>query len=182
MQTKQKHHDCLAAVMTGGEVAAEFGVDGSTVRRACANGWIPARKADGRTWLIRRSDAERRWGRHPITAVRVVFSALDFADQVTVEPADVYAQRLLGGALRYELVARLAREYPDAQIDVDYTLRASGPDDVAVYYADPETGQTLSYDAGDLPVLDVMALIDAARDELAEQLIAEGYPGEGSDA
>lgn len=59
----KQQHGCLAAVMTGGEVAAEFGVDGSTVRRACANGWIPARKADARTWLIRRSDAERRWGR-----------------------------------------------------------------------------------------------------------------------
>jgi len=44
-------------------VAREFGVDGSTVRRACINGWIPARKADGRTWLIRRADAERRWGK-----------------------------------------------------------------------------------------------------------------------
>lgn len=52
-----------ASEMTAAEVAREFGVDGSTVRRACINGWIPARKADGRTWLIRRADAERRWGK-----------------------------------------------------------------------------------------------------------------------
>lgn len=53
----------LNAVMTGGEVAAEFGVDGSTVRRAAIYDWIDARKADERTWLVRRADAERRWGK-----------------------------------------------------------------------------------------------------------------------
>lgn len=53
----------LTAIMTGGEVAQEFGVDGSTVRRAAINDWINARKADERTWLVRRADAERRWGK-----------------------------------------------------------------------------------------------------------------------
>lgn len=55
----------LDAVMTGGEVAEEFGVDGSTFRRAAINDWMNARKADGRTWLVRRADAEKRWGKRP---------------------------------------------------------------------------------------------------------------------
>ncbi len=47
--------------MTVREIAEEFGVDESTVREAAKKGWIPARKS-GATWLIRRHDAQARWG------------------------------------------------------------------------------------------------------------------------
>ena len=47
--------------MTVKEIAEEFGVDESTVREAAKKGWIPAHKS-GATWLIRRHDAQARWG------------------------------------------------------------------------------------------------------------------------
>lgn len=68
--------DEMFDLMTAAEVATEFGIDGSTVRRACINGWIPARKADGRTWLIKRPDAQARWG-------QAMLSRLDVAQIVT---------------------------------------------------------------------------------------------------
>lgn len=51
----------LSDVMTSAEVCEEFGLSESTVRKAIERGTIPARKSAG-TWLIRRSDAEARWG------------------------------------------------------------------------------------------------------------------------
>jgi excisionase family DNA binding protein len=47
--------------MTPAEIAATWNVKEDTVRDACQHGWIPARKS-GATWLIRRADAEARWG------------------------------------------------------------------------------------------------------------------------
>lgn len=52
----------LYAVMTSEEIAETYGIDTSTIRRACLAGWIHARKS-GRSWLIRREDAEKRWGK-----------------------------------------------------------------------------------------------------------------------
>lgn len=52
----------LDSIITGGEAAALYDRDGSTVRRTATYDWMQARKADGRTWLIRRADAEARWG------------------------------------------------------------------------------------------------------------------------
>jgi uncharacterized protein (DUF433 family) len=51
----------LDAVMTAAAVAAEFNVSPRTVRDAIEHGWIEAHKSAG-TWLIRRADAEARWG------------------------------------------------------------------------------------------------------------------------
>jgi len=51
----------LTEVMTAGEVVALFGLSDSTVRNACKRGSIPARKSAG-VWLVRRSDAVKRWG------------------------------------------------------------------------------------------------------------------------
>ena len=51
----------LYAIMTASEVEAEYGVNRHTVIIACRNGWIAARQS-GATWLVRRVDAERRWG------------------------------------------------------------------------------------------------------------------------
>lgn len=50
----------LEQVLTISEVSVIYGVEVSTVRRACIAGWIPARKA-GSTWLILRDDAKARW-------------------------------------------------------------------------------------------------------------------------
>jgi len=50
----------LAEVVTPSEVSDELGIKEDTVRDACQNGWITARKS-GKTWLIRRRDAEKRW-------------------------------------------------------------------------------------------------------------------------
>lgn len=51
----------LGDVMTTSEAAAEFRVDDSTVRQAVRRGSIPARQS-GSTWLVRREDAQARWG------------------------------------------------------------------------------------------------------------------------
>lgn len=47
--------------MTASEISEEFGITSRVVRLTATKGWIPARKS-GSTWLIRRSDAEDRWG------------------------------------------------------------------------------------------------------------------------
>lgn len=52
----------LDQVVTISEVSALYGVEVSTVRRACIGGWIPARKS-GSTWLVLRADAMARWGK-----------------------------------------------------------------------------------------------------------------------
>lgn len=49
-------------VMTAAAAAAEFNVSPRTVRDAIEHGWIEAHKSAG-TWLIRRADAEARWGK-----------------------------------------------------------------------------------------------------------------------
>ena len=51
----------LDAVMTVQEIAEAFGIDDGGIRATIARGAIAARKAGG-TWLIRRADAEARWG------------------------------------------------------------------------------------------------------------------------
>lgn len=48
--------------MTVAEVAETYGIQPGTVRRSVQMGWIPARKS-GKTVLIRRADAEARWGK-----------------------------------------------------------------------------------------------------------------------
>lgn len=52
----------LDDIMTPAEVSMEYGVRQDTVRDACQNGWITARKS-GKTWLMRRVDAEARWAK-----------------------------------------------------------------------------------------------------------------------
>ncbi len=51
----------LDAVMTVQEIADEFGIHRQTVYDAIERGYIPARRS-GATWLVRRADAEARWG------------------------------------------------------------------------------------------------------------------------
>lgn len=52
--------------MTAPEIAEEFGISAQAVREAAAHQRIPARKI-GRDWVIKRQDAEQRWGKHPRT-------------------------------------------------------------------------------------------------------------------
>ncbi len=47
--------------LTATEIAKMYGISTAAIREAAAKGRIPARKF-GATWLIRRSDAEARWG------------------------------------------------------------------------------------------------------------------------
>jgi len=54
--------DVLSAVMSAAAAAQVFKIDPRTVRDAIENGKIDALKSAG-TWLIRRADAEARWGR-----------------------------------------------------------------------------------------------------------------------
>lgn len=54
----------LNDVMTTGEVAEEFGIVDATVRQAIGHRYVEGRKSGG-TWLIRRADAEARWGKGP---------------------------------------------------------------------------------------------------------------------
>ncbi len=51
----------LDAVMTAAAVATEYHISDRTVREAIQQGWIEALKSGG-TWLIRRADADARWG------------------------------------------------------------------------------------------------------------------------
>lgn len=48
--------------LTAVEIARIYAVSVQAIRKAAAAGWVPARKS-GATWLIRRGDAEARWGR-----------------------------------------------------------------------------------------------------------------------
>lgn len=52
----------LNTVMTAAEAAETFELAEATVRQAINRGQIPARKSAG-TWLIRREDAEKKWGK-----------------------------------------------------------------------------------------------------------------------
>jgi excisionase family DNA binding protein len=47
--------------MTVEEVAKTYGIQPGTVRVTIHKGWIKARKS-GKSWLIKLSEAERRWG------------------------------------------------------------------------------------------------------------------------
>jgi len=47
--------------MTVEEVAKTYGIQPGTVRRTIHKGWIKARKS-GKSWLIKLSDAQNRWG------------------------------------------------------------------------------------------------------------------------
>jgi uncharacterized protein (DUF433 family) len=53
--------DVLDQVITAPAVALEYKVTPHAVRDAIRHGWIEARKVGG-TWLIRRKDAQARWG------------------------------------------------------------------------------------------------------------------------
>jgi len=46
----------LPKILTAAEVARYWKLDGSTVRHAIHDGRLPARKADGRTWLVEAAD------------------------------------------------------------------------------------------------------------------------------
>ena len=54
----------LGDVMTTSEAADEFGIEQITVVKNIERGNIAARKSGG-TWLIRRIDAQGRWGKKP---------------------------------------------------------------------------------------------------------------------
>jgi len=47
--------------LTATEIARHYGITTGAVRQAALKGQIPARKS-GATWLIKRADAESRWG------------------------------------------------------------------------------------------------------------------------
>jgi len=49
------------ADMTVAETAEQYEISEPTVRIAIKKGWLPARKS-GATWLIKRRDAQARWG------------------------------------------------------------------------------------------------------------------------
>jgi excisionase family DNA binding protein len=51
----------LRDVMTVQEVADTYGITRDTVHKAIQDDRIPARQSS-KTWLIRREDAEARWG------------------------------------------------------------------------------------------------------------------------
>lgn len=59
-QHEIRNEQALESVMTAAEAAEEFGLTESSVRKAIERDTIPARKSAG-TWLILRSDAEKRW-------------------------------------------------------------------------------------------------------------------------
>jgi excisionase family DNA binding protein len=52
----------LNEIITTSEAAERYNLDDSTPKKAAQEGAIPARKSGG-TWLIRREDAEARWGK-----------------------------------------------------------------------------------------------------------------------
>jgi excisionase family DNA binding protein len=56
------YNNILNDVLTAAEAAESYGLSESAVRKAIERNQIPARKSAG-TWLIRRADAEKRWGK-----------------------------------------------------------------------------------------------------------------------
>lgn len=66
---KNSYPEILDEVMTSNEVAAEFDIDDSTVRHAIRAGRIAGRQS-GKTWLVRREDAEAQWGNPLVQAKR----------------------------------------------------------------------------------------------------------------
>lgn len=52
----------LEQVMTPAEIEEEYSLADGTVRQAINRESLSARKADDRTWLVHRNDAEKRWG------------------------------------------------------------------------------------------------------------------------
>lgn len=54
--------EALNEVLTAAEAAEIYGLTPIGIRKACERGSIEARKSAG-TWLIRRADAEARWGK-----------------------------------------------------------------------------------------------------------------------
>lgn len=67
----------LEEVMTSQEVVQVFGLSIATVRNACRRGSIPARKSAG-VWLIKRSDATKKWGQVKTKAGDVIDLAIGF--------------------------------------------------------------------------------------------------------
>lgn len=57
----------LDAVMTVKEIAETFNISQFTVHDAIRHDWLPARKSGG-TYLIRRHDANKRWGKKTSSA------------------------------------------------------------------------------------------------------------------
>lgn len=52
----------LWGILTAAETAKTFGLAEATVRQAINRGELPARKSAG-TWIVRRKDAQARWGK-----------------------------------------------------------------------------------------------------------------------
>lgn len=52
----------LSGLMTAQEIADTYDIHRQTVHKAIRRGYLPARQS-GSTWLIRRADAEARWGK-----------------------------------------------------------------------------------------------------------------------
>lgn len=67
----------LEEVMTSQEVVQVFGLSIATVRNACRRGTIPARKSAG-VWLIKRSDATKKWGQVKTKSGEVIDLAVAF--------------------------------------------------------------------------------------------------------
>jgi hypothetical protein len=55
-----KAQEILDQFLTPQEVAKEYGIDESVVRRACIDGTLPCGKK-GSTWLILKEDAAVKW-------------------------------------------------------------------------------------------------------------------------
>lgn len=54
-------HQTLDGIISAIEAHELFGKPQSTIRKACADGKLPARKT-GRDWIMRRVDAAALWG------------------------------------------------------------------------------------------------------------------------
>lgn len=67
----------LEEVMTAQEVVDVFGLSPATVRNACRRGVIPCRKS-ANTWLVKRSDAVKRWGQVRTSNGDVIDLAVSF--------------------------------------------------------------------------------------------------------
>jgi excisionase family DNA binding protein len=65
MVEQEAMQDAVWAAFCGGltvsEAAEQYGLDVSTVRRACERGQVSARLV-GKTWLINTTSAHERWG------------------------------------------------------------------------------------------------------------------------
>jgi len=94
----------LDAVVTTAEAAELFGAREDTIRDACQYGYIAARKS-GKTWLMLKHDAAKRWSKMTVLEAINVLARNDkdrFMDALQVITCAVYDETEIDFDIKYD--------------------------------------------------------------------------------